>query len=85
MTRTDNDIWKPEEYAAYHKMVFRIAFDFLNDHFPPQDDPKWWEQFSIDTSAASSKSKGGPLVDGILLAIGNYLEQENIKRRDRNG
>ena len=25
-----NDIWQPAEYAAYHKMVFRAMFDFLN-------------------------------------------------------
>ena len=62
-------------------MVFRIVFDFLNSHFPPQAEPEWWEQLAIDTSAASEKAKGGPLVDGILTAIGDYLEEEIKKRK----
>ena len=82
---TSESVWKPEEYAAYHKLVFRTVFDFLNDHFPPQDDPEWWKKFSEDTSAASYSVKGGPLADGMLLAIGDYLEEEMKKRREQNG
>lgn len=82
MTSSDkNDIWKPEEYLAYHKMVFRIIFDFLNAHFPPQEDPEWWKQFAIDTSKASEQAKGGKLADGMLIAIGDYLEEEYRKRK----
>ena len=83
MTSSDhNDIWKPAEYATYHKMVFRAMFDFLNAHFPPQDDPEWWKKLSEDLSATSDKAKGGPLVNGILLAISDYLEEEWKKRKD---
>lgn len=78
----NNDIWKPEEYAAYHKMVFRVAFDFLNSHFPPQDDPEWWKKLSEDFTEVSDKAKGGPLVDGIILAISDYLDEERKKRKD---
>lgn len=86
MTRSeDNEIWKPEEYLAYHKLVFREMFNFLNTHFPPQEDPEWWKQFSADTDQISEKVKGGPLVNGILLAIGDYLEEEYKKRRRDNG
>ena len=86
MTRSgDNDIWKPEEYAAYHKMVFRGIFNFLNAHFPPGDTLEWWEQFSKDTDAASDKLKGGKLVNGMLLAIADYLDEECKKRREVNG
>ena len=81
----EHDIWKPEEYAAYHKLVFRIAFDFLIAHFPPQEDPEWWKQFSLDTETASNKAKGGKLIDGMLVAIGDYLEDEYKKRRQHNG
>ena len=77
----NNQIWKPEEYAAYHKMVFRIIFDFLNTHFPPQLDLEWWEKLSADLSAASDKAKGGKLVDGMLVAIADYLEEEWRKRK----
>lgn len=86
MTRSeDNDIWKPEEYAAYHKFVFRGIFDFLNSHFPPGTTPEWWEQYTKDMDAASDKLKGGPLVDGMLTAISDYLELEFKKRRENGG
>jgi len=82
MTRSeDNEIWKPEEYLAYHKLVFRIMFNFLNAHFPPQEDPEWWEKFAEDTDHASDEAKGGSLVNGMLLAISDYLEEEYKKRR----
>lgn len=77
-----NVIWKPEEYATYHKIVFRTMFDFLNAHFPPHDDPEWWKKLSEDTCSTSDQTKGGPLVNGILLAISDYLEGEWKKRRD---
>lgn len=77
----NNQIWKPEEYAAYHKMVFRIIFDFLNTHFPPQLDLEWWEKLSADLAAASDKAKGGKLVDGMLVTIADYLEEEWRKRK----
>ena len=76
-----NDIWKPEEYMAYHKMVFRVMFDFLNTHFPPHEGPEWWKQLSLDISDASNQAKGGPLVDGFLTAIGDYLEEEYERSR----
>ena len=78
----NNDIWKPGEYAAYHKMVFRAMFDFLNTHFPPQDDLEWWKKLSEDLSTASEQAKGGPLVNGMLLAISDYLEEEWKKRKE---
>ena len=85
MTRSDdNDIWQPEEYLAYHKLVFREMFNFLNTHFPPQEDPEWWKQLAIDTDQSGDKVKGGPLVNGMLLAICDYLEEEYKKRRCNN-
>ena len=82
---TSNDVLSPKEYLTYHKIVFRIAFDFLNEHFPPQNDPEWWKQFAIDTSEASEKANGGKLANGILVAIGDYLEEEMKKRREDSG
>lgn len=85
MTRSeDNDIWKPEEYLTYHKMVFREMFNFLNAHFPPGNDPEWWKQLCADLDQASEKLKGGKLTNGMLLAISDYLEEEYRKRRKNN-
>ena len=83
MTRANNEIWKPEEYLAYHKLVFRIMFDFLNSNFPPHDDHEWWKNLSIATEEASRQAKGGKLTDGILLAICDYLEEEYKKRKEQ--
>lgn len=85
MTRNENGIWKPEEYAAYHKMVFRELFNFLNSHFPPENDPSWWLQFTKDMDAVSDTLKGGPLVYGMLTAFADYLDEEFKKRRENVG
>lgn len=76
-----DEIWKPEEYMAYHKLVFREMFNFLNANFPPGTDPEWWKQFSEDMTKTSENAHGGPLVNGILTAIADYLEEEYKKRR----
>ena len=78
----NNDIWEPAEYATYHKIVFRTMFNFLNSHFPPQDDPDWWLKFSEDIGKTSDETKGGVLVNGMLSAIADYLEEEWRKRKD---
>lgn len=85
MTRSDNEIWKPEEYAAYHKMVFREMFNFLNAHFPPGDSPEWWLQFTKDMNMVNDKLKGGPMVYGMLTALSDYLDDEFKKRRIGDG
>ena len=82
MTREDNEIWKPAEYATYHKMVFRAMFNFLHEHFPPGTDPEWWLQYTKDLEATSEQVNGGPLVDGMLTAISDYIEDEYKKRRE---
>ena len=84
MTSRKDEIWKPEEYATYHKMVFRAMFDFLNEHFPPGGEPEWWLQFTKDLETVSEQAKGGPLVNGMLTAIGDYLEEEYKKRRNQD-
>lgn len=83
-TNTDQEIWKPEEYATYHKMVFRLMFDFLNDHFPPGENKEWWIHYAEDVEKAYTKAKGGPLVNGMLSAISDYLDEEYKKRRDEH-
>ena len=74
-----------EEYLAYHKHVFRVAFDFLNSHFPPGDDLDWWKQYAEEIAQASCKATGGTLANGMLAAISEYLEEIYKQRRDENG
>lgn len=74
----------PEEYAKIHQKAFRCAFDFLNEHFPPQDDDAWWSKTAKECSAASAAFGENVLVIEMLTAIMNYLGDEH-KRRYGNG
>ena len=70
----------PEEYAKEHQKAFRTAFDFLNAHFPPAEDPVWWDQTAKDCSAASVKAGEGVLTTELLTSVMIYLGKE-YKRR----
>lgn len=75
----------PEEYAIIHPKAFRCAFDFLNEHFPPEDDPAWWDKMAKDCSAASLAFGENELVIQLLCAVSNYIGKEYHKRRDKGG
>lgn len=75
-------ILTPVEYVQQHKDSFRVAFDFLNSHFPPGDSLEWWEQVSKDASEASIKVAENKLVIGLLGGILDYLEDEWRMRKD---
>lgn len=72
----------PEQYYASHQNAFRIAFNFLNAHFPPGEEPEWWEQASNDMLEASKST--GQLGILLLIAVFDYLNDE-YKRRTQNG
>ena len=74
----------PEEYAKIHQKAFRCAFNFLNDHFPPQKEEEWWIQTAKECGTASVAAGETPLVLELLTAVMNYLGQE-YKRRYGNG
>lgn len=75
----------PEEYAEMHKKAFRVAFDFLNSHFPPDANPSWWDGAAKDCSAASLSAGENKLVIELLCAIMFYLEHEYKERGGYNG
>lgn len=74
----------PEEYAALHPRMFRIAFDFLNNHFPPEDTDEWWKQTAQDCGDASVNAGNNPLAIYLLAGVIEYLNEETMKRRSRN-
>ena len=71
----------PEEYAKMHKEAFRVSFDYLNTHFPPGDDPAWWDQAAKELSASCVKAGENVFVIELLNAVYNYLGHEYDKRR----
>lgn len=74
----------PEEYARMHQKAFRVAFDFLNQHFPPADSDEWWLKMADDCGKASVSCGENRLLMELLSGIANYLGKE-FKRRNENG
>ena len=72
----------PEEYVKSHQKAFRVAFDFLNTHFPPENDASWWEQVAVDASQATVMAGETPLVIQLMIGVINYLDDERRKRYD---
>ena len=75
----------PEEYGRAHKTAFRVAFDFLTEHFPPGTDDDWWEQTAHDGSVAYAKGGYDPLQLELLVGVCNYLEKEWRNRQNVKG
>ena len=74
----------PEEQYAMHQRAFRCAFDFLNAHFPPGQDPEWWTQAADDIKVADGAQHGNQLATFLLIGVLDYLNEE-YKRRYRSG
>lgn len=66
----------PEEYAKHHQKSFRTAFDFLNSHFPPEDNEDWWLKMARDCSDASVAAGEDTLTIELLAGVANYLGKE---------
>lgn len=74
----------PEEYVQRHKKAFRVAFDYLNDHFPPGEDDDWWERAAMDASRVYAENGCDPLQLQLLAGVCEYLETEWKERRKEN-
>ena len=70
----------PEQYAAIHKQAFRIAFDFLNEHFPPENSAEWWEQAANDVTQIGNMYGESRCVVHLVAAVYEYLEEVNKRR-----
>ena len=75
----------PEEYVQLHKQAFRIAFDFLNAHFPPENGAEWWKSASDEMSMIGNQFGGNPLVAELMIGIFEYLDEERRKRYEGTG
>lgn len=89
MTRsTDNsttDILSPEEYVERHKRAFRVAFDFLNAHFPPFHASDWWDMTANDLGKIGRENEDNTLLVELIIGVYNYLEkEEKIRRTEEN-
>lgn len=88
MTRSADNITAEklttEEYLARHKRAFRVAFDFLNAHFPPLHATDWWDMTANDLAKIGRENEDNPLLVELIIGIYNYLEKEEKVLRISN-
>lgn len=60
-------------YDARHKQAFRIAFDALNEVFPPVNTVEYWEQTNEHLKEIYNQHRDNPLCRALLVAVENYL------------
>ena len=75
----------PQEYVAKHKQAFRLAFDFLNKNFPPNDDPDWWGAAAVEMVDFIHQADDSVLAKNLMFAVYDYIEDECKIRRKVNG
>ena len=71
-------------YDARHKQAFRIAFDALNEAFPPEDTAEYWERTYERLKGIYNHHRDNPLCKALMVAIVNYLG-EVVKEIKDNG
>lgn len=60
-------------YENRHKQAFRIAFDALNEVFPPEDTVAYFEKTNERLKEIYNVHCDNPLCKELILAIANYL------------
>lgn len=84
MTESSQTQLSPEQYLARQKAAFRVAFDYLTAHFPPEEDDGWWENAAKDAEYATAvTAKHDELTMELILGVYNYLEKEWERRYRR--
>lgn len=68
---------QPPPMSEY-KRAFRIAFDYLEQHLPPQNTPEWWTAAAQGISAIYNQANRSPFLQALLTAV--YGELERIIR-----
>lgn len=68
---------QPPPMSEY-KRAFRIAFDYLEQHLPPQNTPEWWTAAAQEISGIYNQANRNPFLQALLLAV--YGELERITR-----
>lgn len=62
-----------ERMDKEHKTAFRVAFNFLTEHYPAQDTEEYWIKTCDDISFASGENIDNRLCQELLGAVLNYL------------
>jgi len=62
---------------SQYKRDFRLAYDYLERHTPPQATPEWWTAAAKEISTTWSQGGRSQLLHSLLSAV--YEELERIK------
>ena len=60
-------------YDVRHKQAFRIAFDALNEVWPPVDTVEYWERTNERLKEIYNQHIGNPLCKKLIVGVANYL------------
>lgn len=63
-------------YDARHKQAFRVAFDALNEVFPPENTSQYFENAGEHIKGIYNTHVDNPLCRELLIAVYNYLGKE---------
>lgn len=73
-----------ERDKRIHKAAFRVAFDFLDAHYPPGDDQEYWLKTCDDIRVASDENILNTLCQELLSAVLIYLS-DKVKNNTNEG
>ena len=62
-----------ERFDRMHKTAFRVAFNFLESHFPAQKTEEYWLKTCNDLSSVSADYLSNELCQELLCVVLNYL------------
>ena len=71
-----NRMEEQERLNRIHKTAFRVAFDFLEKHDPPENTEEYWLQTCKDLNYASGDNITNELCQELLSAVLVYLSNK---------
>lgn len=71
-----NKIDALQDKLAEHKTAFRVAYDFLEKHYPPANTQEYWTRTADDMSVVADDNKSNKLCWQLLTALLLYLDRE---------
>ena len=69
----ENKIEKAERDQQIHKTAFRVAFDFLQAHYPPENTEEYWLKTAKEVGIVLFENNGNMLCQELLSGVIEYL------------
>ena len=69
----ESRIEQVERDKRIHKTAFRVAFDLLQAHYPPENTEEYWLKTAKEVGIVSCENNGNMLCQELLSGIIEYL------------